>query len=404
VHSIRKKMNQLHGGPEKIGAVIFFFLLVFSAHPALPSVGSAWAGELSIRKQIDIEQLSALVSDGKQSDRVRINSARDLAESDDPKALEPLFDVIRNPKERQIFRAAIVRTLDQSPQKDRVATFLGERLKDTKEAVEVRAAAADALGRMRALSSKEALLQASTDSEPKVRLASRRALLELSGEGIDRTSILISIFRDFDQPGSARVSAAEQLGVSKDERALPALIQALQEKSSEPPPPINPPDFFASRAALRGNVPVAAARALGRLGDSKAIPALLSIAQTPQDELRITVFEALAKLRASEAVPAARKALSDTNQRVRRWAGVLLKEVGAREALPELRQALSDPDPGVRLQAAQAIEKMQDQESIEKLRETLQQETNKEVREAISKAIEKLSSSPEQKAKSNISK
>lgn len=359
--------------------------------PADSSAGEKTQGQ----KNIDIEKLSQLVKDKKHSDKARIKTAKLLAESGDEKALLPLFDVIKDSGERAILRTAIVRELVLSPQKKKVAAFFKERIEDMKEAPEVRAAAAEGLGQLKISESRDLLMRISSDKNPKVRLAARAALLELDGKGIDRTSILIKILQDLDQSGSVRASAAEQLGELKDERALPALIQALQEKSSEPAPSGKPADFFASRASIRGNVPVAAAHALGRLGDSKAIPPLLSIAQTPQDELRITVFEALAKLRASEAVPSARKALSDTNHRVRRWAGVLLKEVGAREALPDLRQALSDPDPGVRLQAAQAIEKMKDQESIEKLRETLQQETNKEVREVISKAIEKLSSSHE---------
>ena len=354
--------------------------------PAELSAGERTPGQ----RHGDIEKLSQLVGDKKQSDKTRIKAATLLAESDDEKVLLPLFDVIKNPGERVVFRVAIERALFQSPQKKKVLAFLKERIEDMKEAPEVRAAAAEGLGQLKILENRDLLVRVSSDKDPKVRLAARAALLELDGKGIDRTSILISILQDFDQPGSARASAAEQLGELKDERALPALIQALQEKSSEPAPPGNPSDFFASRTTLRGNVPVAAARALGRLGDSKAIPPLLSIAQTPQDELRITVFEALAKLRASEAVPAARKALSDTNQRVRRWAGVLLKEVGAREALPELRQALSDPDPGVRLQAVQAIEKMQDKESKEQLKNALDKETVIEVREAIDKALSSL--------------
>lgn len=342
------------------------------------------------QKHGDIEKLSLLVRDGKQSDRVRIKTAKLLSESGDEKAILTLFGVIKDLEERAILRAAIARGLVRSPQKAKVAAFLKERIEDLKEAPEVRAAAAEGLGQLKMPESRDVLVHASSDKNPKVRLAARAALLGLGGEGIDRTSVLIKILRDLDQPGSARASAALQLGELKDERALPALIQALQEKSSELAPPSKPADFFASRDALRGNVPVAAARALGRLGDTKAIPALLSIAQTPHEELRITVFEALAKLRASEAVPAARKALSDTNQRVRRWAGVLLKEVGAREALPDLRQALSDPDPGVRLQAAQAIEKMQDQESKEQLKNALDKETVPEVREAIDRALSSL--------------
>ncbi len=383
-------MNPRPGGPERIGAAIFFFCLVLSAHPVFPSVGNAWAQEPSIRTPIDVEQLSALVRDDKQSDRTRITAARALAESDDPKALEPLFDVIRNLKERSLLRAAIVRTLDRSPRKDRAATFAGERLKDAKETVEIRAAAAETLGHLRAPSSKEVLLQASTAPEPKVRLAARGALLELGGEGIDRVAILSEILKDTVQPGAARAAAARQLGEIKDARALSPLAQALREKGPDTPAPRNPGEFFASRAALQGHVPAAAARALGQLGKREAVPDLLSLAGAEESELRIAVHEALATLKAREAVPTARKALSDPQQRVRRWAAVLLKEVGDREALPELRQALSDPDPGVRLQAARAIGAMQDQQALEALEKALAREMTKEVKEAISETLRLL--------------
>ncbi len=367
--------------------------MIFSLGTLSPAGSSAGERVLD-RRHEDIEKLGLLVKDKKQSDKARIKGAGALAESNDEKAPLPLFDVIKDSGERAIFRAAVERELVRSPQKAKVAAFFAERIKDMKESPEVRAAAAEGIGQLKISQSRNLLVRASSDKDPKVRLAAGYALLELGGEGIDRTSILIKILQDLDQTGYVRASAAKQLGVSKDERALPALIKALQEKSSEPAPPVNPSDFFARRAALGGNVPIAAARALGRLGDPKAIPALLSVAQTPQDELRINVFEALAELRAVEAVPAARKALSDANHRVRRWAGVLLKEVGSREALPDLRRALSDPDPGVRLQAAQAIEKMQDQESREQLKNALDKETVPEVREALDKAIRSPKGTP----------
>lgn len=384
-------MSQHPGGPERIGAAMFFLFLALSAHPALPSVGNAWAEEPAIRTQIDVKQLSALVCDGKQSDRARIKAAKVLAESEDPKEMEPLFAAIRDSNERPLLRAAITRTLGRTPQKALAATFLGERLDDKREISEVRTAAAETVGHLKEPSSKEILLQATKDPDPNVRLAARGALLELGGAGIDRGALLIATLQETAHPGVARASASRQLGEMKDPRALPALREALQEKGPEIPEPKNPGELFAAWAAVKGHVPAAAARALGKVGDPVAVPALLAAAGRPDAELRAAVFEALAALNDRRAIPAAREALAKATEfRVRRWAAVLLKEVGAREALPDLRQALSDPDPGVRLQAAQAVGAMRDQEAKGKLEEALQKETHKEVREAISRALERF--------------
>jgi HEAT repeat protein len=287
----------------------------------------------------------------------------------------------------------MTRLLGRSPQRQPASAFLVERLADEKEVAEVRAAAASSLGSLKDASSGSLaqLRRASGDVEPSVRLAARSALLKIGGEGIDRAGLLIDIVQDSAQPDAAKASAAEQLGELKDARTLPALIQALGAKGSDGPPPRTLPEFFASRAAAKRNLPAAAARALGRLGDPKAIPPLIDVAATLQGEARVAAFETLAALKARDAVPAARKALSDPDQRVRRWAAVLLREVGAKEALPELRQALADEDPGVRLQAVLALERLNDRESVERIKDAETKETHQEVRKAMEQAVRTMS-------------
>jgi HEAT repeat protein len=287
----------------------------------------------------------------------------------------------------------MTRLLGRSPQRERAAAFLVERVADEQEAAPVRAAAAASLGSLKDASSGSLaqLRRASGDAEPSVRLAARSALLKIGGEGIDPVSLLIDTLQDSAQPDAAKVSAAEQLGELKDARALPALIQALQAKGSDGPPPRTLPEFFASRTAAKRNLPAAAARALGRLGDPGAIPSLVDAAEKAGGEARVATLEALAGLKASQAIPAARKALSDPDQRVRRWAAVLLREVGAKEALPELERALADEDPGVRLQAVLALEKFNVRESVAQIKEAATKETHQEVRKAMEQAVQTLS-------------
>jgi HEAT repeat protein len=303
-----------------------------------------------------------------------------------------LFGVIRDPGERPILRAAMASTLVEAPERDRVSTFLGERLVDPGEDVQVRAAAADGLGRLGNPASRPALEGAAHDPAPSVRLAARRALiLAPRSTAAERSVLFTAILADVVQPGTARAEAADGLAQLGDRRALPSLLDALREPPPPAPPPVrNPVEGLANVMAARAHVPAAAARALGRLGDPAAIPPLIVQSRSPDTELRIAVFEALVALRATEAVPAARAALTDPAERVRRWAALLLRELDAREALPELRTALGDIDPGVRLQAALALGAMRDSEARGRLEAALETEQFSEVRQALAGALKAL--------------
>ncbi len=374
-------------------AVVAAALLIVSSLVAC-TAGPQVRGRVTAAKAIDAERLGALVRDKMRSDEVRMKVAKQLAASSDPKALEPILFVIRDGQERPVLRAGMTHLLGRSLQRQPAMTFLVERLADEKEVAEVRAAAAASLGSVKDSSSEPLLRRAAGDPDPAVRLAARSALARIGWEGIDPGSLLIDTLQDPAQPDAARASAAAQLGALKDPRALTPLIQALQEKGPEIPAPSDPAGFFTGRAAVQRNVPAAAARALGRLGDPKAIPPLIDAAAQASGEAKVAIFEALAALKASQAAPAARTALSDPDQRVRRWAALLLREVGAKEALPELRRAIADEDPGVRLQAVLALESLNDRESAEKIREALPKEALKEVREAMEQALRTLTPTP----------
>jgi len=344
-------------------------------------------------KAVDVERSASVVRDSTQSDRTRLRVAKELAASTDSKALDPIVSVIQDRQTRPVLRAAMIRLLGRPSQREVAAAFLIERLADEQEAAEVRAAAAASLGMLKDASDESLtqLRRAGGDADPAVRLAARSALVRIDGEGIDSVSLLIAILQDSAQPDAAKVPAAQRLGELKDGRALPALIQALGAKSPGGPPPGNLQDFFSARAAAKRNLPAAAARALGRLGDPKAIPPLIDAVPTLQGEARVAAFEALAALKAREAVPVARQALSDPDQRVRRWAAALLREVDAKEALPDIHRALTDKDPGVRLQAALTLEKFNDRESTAQIKEALAHETDQEARKAMEQAVQTLS-------------
>jgi HEAT repeat protein len=386
-----------HGRGASCGRIFFSALLqggVVCLLLGLHTV-SSWAAPEKVR--MDVEQLGAVVVDAAKPDRTRLKAAKTLAESEDPRALKYLFEAIRDSGAASVLRAALVQSLDRSPQRRPAAEFLTGLLKNPEEPPEVRAVAAFSLGALGSPESKAVLRRFTADLDPAIRLASQRALLALGGADVDRVVLLGTILTDRDQPGSARAGAAQQLAALGDPRALPFLREALGEELPPLPKPATLAEHMQRVYVVKGLVPVAAARALGELGETSVVPDLLAFAEAPEAEMRVAVFEALARLKSDLALNAARRALAeDEDQRVRRWAAVLLKELKDPETLPALRRALEeDPDPGVRLQAVQALEAMHDREAVALITAALPKEELKEVRAAMEQALSSLSAAAE---------
>jgi len=359
------------------------------------SPSGAYASEAALPARAaasDIDRLGAHVSDHSRSDRARLKTARALVQFDDPRALTHLFQVITDKNTGGILRAGFVDVLVRSPRRADVTAFTARRLADREEISEVRAASARVLGRQKAEFNVRTLFGFIDDPESSVRLEARNALLAIDGPGVDSVDLLTRTLREREQPAAARASAARALGQLGDRRATPGLLAALTEDVPVLPSPKTVEELYGRAAAVNQTVPIAAARALGRIGDEAAVPELLEHAGHSEPEMRIAVFEALARIDDSAAVPAARKALTgDKELRVRRWAAVLLKKQRDPDTLPDLRRALEqDEDPGVRLQAVQALESMNDRESVARIRSALEKEKLKEVRAAMEHALVRL--------------
>ena len=103
-------------------------------------------------------------------------------------------------------------------------------------------------------------------------------------------------------------------------------------------------------------VRMAAARALGELGDRRALDGL--VAQLGDDKWRVRqlVVWALSEMKDRRAVTALCSVLlSDVRGEVRRGAAEALGEISSAEALPSLKQALNDTEASVSAKAAWAI-------------------------------------------------
>ncbi|WP_321422449.1 HEAT repeat domain-containing protein [uncultured Methanobacterium sp.] len=172
---------------------------------------------------------------------------------------------------------------------------------------------------------------------------------------------LIRALKDHDY--LTRKEAARALKKVGDETAVPALIEALRYKSWHLD--------YVILSSVREN----SAEALGRIGDIRAIPALIdSMEDDPDEEVRLKSAWALGELGNEEAVDALITALEDKNWSVRRTSANALGRIGDHRAVPYLIKALEDNDWHVRKYAAVSLGKMQDKQAIPVLLEAMDDE------------------------------
>lgn len=160
-----------------------------------------------------------------------------------------------------------------------------------------------------------------------------------------------------------RKEAARALKKVGDERAVPALIESLRYKSWH--------SDYVVLSSVREN----SAEALGKIRDTRAIPALIqSMEDDPDEEVRLKAALALGELGDKEAVDALIAALDDSNWSVRRTAANALGRIGDHRAVPYLIKTLEDKDWHVRKYAAVSLGKMRDKKAIPVLLEAMDDE------------------------------
>lgn len=160
-----------------------------------------------------------------------------------------------------------------------------------------------------------------------------------------------------------RYIAAWALGEIGDPRGIPALISALDDEDDEV-------RKYATRSLIKHNraaVPPliayletapprgegGAVRALGDIGDGRALEALLARVSGPS---RLDVLLALGKLKDPRAEAALIGGLSDANWQVRMNAAMALGPLGGAAAVPPLEKTLEDEEHVVREWSARSLE------------------------------------------------
>jgi len=223
------------------------------------------------------------------------------------------------------------------------------------------------------------LAQVSRGSGPQVRSRLRETLSALEADatllagivehsGSEARAAAVELLGDLGEPGVlpllrqaladpagvVRIRAAEALGRLKDHEAVPGLCAALQYAPE-----------------LRN----AAARALGEIGDTGAVEALIQLLRsagpTGTLQCRLGVLGALGRIKDAAAIPALCAALHDENPAIQDSAAQALGEIGGSEVVSALAEALSFPDEQVALRAAMALGRIRHPSALQALSKAL---------------------------------
>ena len=192
-----------------------------------------------------------------------------------------------------------------------------------------RAECAAALGDMCHERAQQPLIAALSDGHPEVRLAAARSLGRLrSRNAVDP---LVAAVVEGSVPRAMGSAALLTIGVP----ALEAIRRLLE---SEDP------------AAVEIGIDL-----LGQLGSSKDLPALVALADHPEDRVRESVCAALGRLGDPSVADALEQMLGDEARGVRIGAAGALATVGDRSVAAALIQVAQVDDPDVALAAAEAV-------------------------------------------------
>jgi HEAT repeat protein len=240
---------------------------------ALAQIGDARA----LPVLIDMLDRDPSLYDGRATyDTARAVAARSLARLGDPRAVEPLVRMLRAADEYNRGEAALA--LGHLGDGRGVEALLGV-LQD--EDAGVREAVCDGLGLLGDRRAVEPLLRVLGDAEDGVRAHAAEALGRLA----DRRAVAPLVERLSDREG-VRGSAAEALGAIGDREAVLPLIEALQD-----------PEWWVVETA---------ATALGHLEDERATESLMAMVTSleTQRQLRLAAIRALDRIGDGRARPA----------------------------------------------------------------------------------------------------
>lgn len=224
----------------------------------------------------------------------------------------------------------------------------------------VRAAAADALGRMGKPAARPLIDVALTSPDKDVRSNATKALTAIGEVAVPE---LIEAVKG-GKP-TQKIGAATALGELHTPRAIPALIGALSVKEGEVRLTCRDSLVELGQAtvapligALGDKSPLTrrhSAEALGELGDRAAAPPLLALFADDHRQVRLAAVYAVGKVGDPIATLPLIAKMADQDREIREGAAVSLGQAGDARAVPVLVAALEDPVEAVREQAAASL-------------------------------------------------
>jgi HEAT repeat protein len=331
--------------------------LPFGADPALYALGDM--GEIAV-----IPILALLQDDDA---RMRESAVNLLGNIGDERAIEPLIEVLNDPV--WDVRWAACHMLPRFEDK-RVVEPLIDMLNDPQ--AEVREMAVSALAAFEDPRAVEPLMAVLQDENEKVRVGAARALGELGyvapSVEEEQVRVLLEAVRNTQSYDRETMRTLEQNIVKLGFPAVIPLIAALQDEKRKVR------SFAAKALGYMGDtraveplitilqndweVRSSAALALGSLKDMRAAEVLIAALQDKNSEVRLYAALALGSLKDTRAVEPLITKLKDANEYVRSTAARALGELGDKRAIPSLTLALKDENEDVCTVATQALEKI----------------------------------------------
>jgi HEAT repeat protein len=273
---------------------------------------------------------------------------------------------------------------------------LRERAEAPGEAPGVRAAAFESLGKIGDPSARGAILAATHDADPGIRMAALGALTTGPlASPADRIPLLRRVVEDGALAPIMRCEAIQELGKEKDKGSIPLLARLLE---TGPRVPMTLPSASPSQQEIvrlrfqqSRDLRAWAASSLGALDAKEALPLLLKAARDPDDFfLRVTSMGGLVTMKAPEAAPVFVQNLHDPFADVRALALIGLAQLGDSSSADAVLARLSDPSPMVRAQAVGTLVELRDPRARTELENLRKRELDSSVQQALAAALARL--------------
>lgn len=250
----------------------------------------------------------------------------------------------------------------------------------------------------------EPLAQALADPSERVRRVAAWVLYNLAIQsGLDREDMQPAVeplVRALDDPAEiVRFHAAMALGILREPRAVPTLLQALARSDEQSYHYGNSAAYLMQMAdpssvgpliELLGHesptVRMNAARALGRLRDPRVVEALTPRLKDADPSVRAAAVRTLGILQAQVPLESLLALLGDDHANVRESAADALGRLGKPQAADELAKLAGDAEPHVRVAAAVALVRMNDPRGVAMIKASLADPSDK-VRERAAIAV-----------------